>query len=161
MISKLDTAEYFDNQLLNHDPDIDYKIFADIQEHGRRVARLAVLMGKRLELKEKELATLNQSALLHDYASIKDEALYADHHIHGPIEAEKLLRCFGYPQERIEAVKACIAAHSRSVPAGPSTWMYYTASPARTAAAGTGNRRTSRSVRASNERAGSHRAAHR
>ena len=45
------------------------------------------------------------AALLHDYASIKDEALYADHHIHSPIEAEKLLTRFGYPAEKIEAVK--------------------------------------------------------
>ena len=55
------------------------------------------------------------AALLHDYASIKDQALYQDHHVHGPMEAEKLLRRFGYPQERIEAVKECIAAHRGSV----------------------------------------------
>lgn len=55
------------------------------------------------------------AALLHDYASIKDEALYADHHIHGPIEAEKLLKRFGYPAEKIEAVKAAIATHRASV----------------------------------------------
>ena len=55
------------------------------------------------------------AALLHDYASIKDEALYADHHIHGPIEAEKLLKRFGYPAEKIEAVKAAIATHRGSV----------------------------------------------
>ena len=55
------------------------------------------------------------AALLHDYASIKDEALYKDHHIHSPIEAEKLLKRFGYPQERIEAVKECIATHRGSV----------------------------------------------
>ena len=55
------------------------------------------------------------AALLHDYASIKDEALYADHHIHGPIEAEKLLKRFGYPVEKIEAVKAAIATHRGSV----------------------------------------------
>ena len=56
------------------------------------------------------------AALLHDYASVKDEALYEDHHVHGPVEAERLLRRFGYPQERIEAVKDCIAAHRGSVP---------------------------------------------
>lgn len=55
------------------------------------------------------------AALLHDYASIKDEALYADHHIHGPIEAEKLLKRFGYPAEKIEAVKEAIATHRASV----------------------------------------------
>ena len=55
------------------------------------------------------------AALLHDYASIKDEALYADHHIHGPIEAEKLLKQFGYPDGKTEAVKNAIATHRASV----------------------------------------------
>ena len=55
------------------------------------------------------------AALLHDYASIKDEALYADHHIHGPIEAEKLLKRFGYPKKKTEAVKDAIATHRASV----------------------------------------------
>ena len=55
------------------------------------------------------------AALLHDYASIKDEALYADHHIHGPIEAEKLLKRFGYPEEKRDAVKDAIATHRASV----------------------------------------------
>ena len=55
------------------------------------------------------------AALLHDYASIKDKALYADHHIHGPIEAEKLLKRFDYPKEKREAVKNAIATHRASV----------------------------------------------
>ena len=55
------------------------------------------------------------AALLHDYASIKDKALYADHHIHSPIEAEKLLNRFGYPEEKTEAVKGAIASHRASV----------------------------------------------
>ena len=59
---------------------------------------------------------LEIAALLHDYASIKDKALYADHHIHGPIEAEKLLKRFHYPKEKREAVKDAIATHRASVP---------------------------------------------
>lgn len=55
------------------------------------------------------------AALLHDYASIKDEALYADHHIHGPIEAEKLLKRFSYPEEKTDAVEDAIATHRGSV----------------------------------------------
>ena len=55
------------------------------------------------------------AALLHDYASIKDKALYADHRIHGPIEAEKLLKHFGYPEKKREAVKEAIATHRASV----------------------------------------------
>ena len=55
------------------------------------------------------------AALLHDYASIKDKALYADHHIHGPIEAEKLLKRFGYRKKKRKAVKNAIATHRASV----------------------------------------------
>lgn len=57
------------------------------------------------------------AALLHDYAAVKDESLYAEHHIHGPLEAEKLLQSRGYPQRKIDAVKYCIATHRASVPA--------------------------------------------
>ncbi len=55
------------------------------------------------------------AALLHDYASVKDEALYEDHHIHGPIEAGKLLERLGFPADRILAVQQAIAAHRASV----------------------------------------------
>jgi hypothetical protein len=61
------------------------------------------------------------AALLHDYASISNPALYDDHHIHGPIEAERVLRSLGYPEERIVAVKMCIAAHRGSVEAARPT----------------------------------------
>lgn len=56
------------------------------------------------------------SALLHDYAGIKDYNLYKEHHHHGPIEAETILSQLGYPADRIEAVKHSIAAHRASVP---------------------------------------------
>jgi uncharacterized protein len=55
------------------------------------------------------------AALLHDYASVKDKTLYQEHHIHGPLEAEKILRHFDYPQGKIEAVKHCIESHRASV----------------------------------------------
>jgi HD superfamily phosphodiesterase len=57
------------------------------------------------------------AALLHDYASIKDPALYQDHHLHGSLEAEKILQQLGYPPAKIEAIKHCIASHRGSVPA--------------------------------------------
>jgi len=56
------------------------------------------------------------AALLHDYASVKDASLYEDHHVHGPVEAERILNRFNYPQDSIEAVKHCIATHRGSVP---------------------------------------------
>ena len=61
------------------------------------------------------------AALLHDYASVKDERLYAKHHLHGPLEAETLLTSLGYPAEKIDAVKGCIAEHRGSVAGERST----------------------------------------
>jgi HD superfamily phosphodiesterase len=61
------------------------------------------------------------AALLHDYAGVKDFALYPNHHIHGPIEAEKVLSVLGYPPEKIAAVKYCIANHRGSVPGDRQT----------------------------------------
>ncbi|NNG26555.1 MAG: HD domain-containing protein [Ignavibacteriaceae bacterium] len=55
------------------------------------------------------------SALLHDYSGIKDHSLHKMHHIHGAIEAEKILKKLKYPQQKIEAVKHCIENHRGSV----------------------------------------------
>jgi len=55
------------------------------------------------------------AALLHDYVGIKDATLHPDHHIHGPVEAERILRALGYPDAKIALVKACIATHRASV----------------------------------------------
>ena len=79
-----------------------------ITEVARNGKRLAPRFGADPEIVE-------IAALLHDYASVKDEALYAEHHVHGPIEAEKILKRFDYPPVRIEAVKHAIAAHRASV----------------------------------------------
>ena len=56
------------------------------------------------------------AALLHDYAGIKDHSLHKEHHIHGAIEAEKILTDLNYPEQKIEAVKHCIENHRGSVP---------------------------------------------
>ena len=61
------------------------------------------------------------AALLHDYASIKDESLYRDHHLHSPLEAERILRKLCYPEEKIQAVKQCIASHRASTGAERTT----------------------------------------
>ncbi len=55
------------------------------------------------------------AALLHDYASVKDESLYEDHHLHGPVEAGKLLDRLGYPAAKTQAVREAIASHRASV----------------------------------------------
>lgn len=70
--------------------------------------QLAKLLGADLEIVE-------LAALLHDFASVKDKSLYEDHHINSAIEAEKILKSFDYPDEKIAAVKHCIETHRGSI----------------------------------------------
>lgn len=76
-----------------------------VVKYGRQLAQMLGADAEIVEL----------AALLHDYAGIKSSAFVKDHHIHGPIEAEKLLSDLGYPGGKIEAVKACIASHRGSI----------------------------------------------
>jgi len=62
-----------------------------------------------------DLEIVELAALLHDFASVKDKNLYKDHHINSAIEAEKILRSFDYPAEKIAAVKHCIETHRGSI----------------------------------------------
>lgn len=55
------------------------------------------------------------AALLHDYAGIKDKTLQEQHHIHGAIEAERILKELNYCEDKIEKVKDCIISHRGSV----------------------------------------------
>ncbi len=80
--------------------------------HITRVAHHAVRLASVFEA-DPEIVEV--AALLHDYASVKDEALYEDHHLHGPIEAGKLLAGLGFPADRAAAVRQAIAAHRASV----------------------------------------------
>ncbi len=75
-----------------------------------------VKIGKKLaEQFNADPEIVELSALLHDYAGIKDRTLHKEHHIHGVIEAEKILKNLEYPEEKIEAVKHCIKKHRGSV----------------------------------------------
>ena len=80
--------------------------------HIVEVVRYARLLA---HMNDADAEVVELAALLHDYAGVKDAALYSQHHIYGPIEAEKLLKSFGYPEERIAAVQHCIATHRASV----------------------------------------------
>ncbi len=76
--------------------------------------------GKQLaDLGGADAGIVEIAALLHDYASIKDQAMYRDHHLHGPREAERLLHELGYPSTTIVAVKECIASHRASTQTVP------------------------------------------
>ena len=77
---------------------------------------LVVKYGKMLAQKlgaDSEIVEI--AALLHDYASIKKEPLTPEHHLHSAQEADKILRSFGYPEDKITAVKQCIVSHRGSI----------------------------------------------
>lgn len=79
--------------------------------HISSVVKYSKLMAKKIGADE-EIVEI--SALLHDYASVKDYALYEDHHLHGARLAEQILQKFNYPQDRIEKIKHCILCHRGS-----------------------------------------------
>lgn len=54
------------------------------------------------------------AALSHDLASIKDEHQHAKHHVFGAEEAERILKQYHYPKEKIEKIKHCIYTHRAS-----------------------------------------------
>jgi uncharacterized protein len=82
-----------------------------VVEYGEQLAEILAADADVVEI----------AAILHDYASIKDQAMYEDHHLHGPREAESLLQEHGYPRSTILAVKACIASHRASTQAEQRT----------------------------------------
>lgn len=84
-----------------------------IWEHIKKVVKFGKLLSEKLNV-DKEIVEI--SAWLHDYGSIIGN--YKNHHIIGAKEAEKILKQFNYPQERIEKVKHCIYSHrgSKNIP---------------------------------------------
>ena len=75
------------------------------------VTRFGAALARRLDANAE---VVDLAALLHDYASVKDAALYADHEAHSAQEAERILASLEYPAETIEAVKECILTHRAS-----------------------------------------------
>lgn len=76
------------------------------------VVKYGKLLAQKLEA-DPEIVEI--AALLHDYASIKEESLTPEHHLHSAQEAEKILRSLGYPEDTITAVKQCIVSHRGSI----------------------------------------------
>jgi len=81
--------------------------------HVTTVVKYAKLLAEKLGA-DKEIVEI--AALLHDYAGVKDSSMYKEHHLYGAIEAEKILKGFNYPEERINRIKECIIQHRGSVP---------------------------------------------
>src|SRR3989344_35189 len=79
--------------------------------HILHVVKYAKLLAKKIGADEE---VVELAALLHDYASVKDYALYKDHHVNGARLAEEVLKKYKYP--KIEPVKECILTHRGSKP---------------------------------------------
>jgi len=77
--------------------------------HIQTVVKYANLLAEKLGA-DKEIVEI--SAWLHDITRLKGDK--ENHHITGPIEAEKILRKLKYPQTKIDKVKHCINAHRGS-----------------------------------------------
>ena len=61
---------------------------------------------------DKEIVEI--SALLHDYAIMRDIRFWKEHHKHGAQMAEGILTELGYPTDKIDRVKHCILSHRGS-----------------------------------------------
>ena len=86
--------------------------------HIAVVVKYSKLLSDKLDA-DKEIVEI--SALLHDYAAIKDKSMYEDHHIFGAMEAEIILKSFDYPMDKITKVKDCIMQHRGSIELEKST----------------------------------------
>ncbi|MCK4650548.1 HD domain-containing protein [Candidatus Babeliales bacterium] len=75
------------------------------------VVKYAKLLAKKVNA---DTEVVEIAALLHDYAAISNKEYQKDHHIHGTMLAEKILKNFNYSQEKIEKVKRCIFSHRES-----------------------------------------------
>jgi len=82
----------------------DYHILA-VLKHARKLGKIF----------QADFQVLELSAILHDYAGIKDYKLYPKHHVHSGELAEELLRGYNYPEEKIQHIKECIFSHRGSV----------------------------------------------
>ena len=89
----------------------NYFGFGAWTHHILPVVKYAKIMAEKLHA-DKEIVEI--AALLHDYAGIKDHALYEDHHLHGAMLAEQILKEFNYPPNKIEQIKHCIISHRGS-----------------------------------------------
>jgi putative nucleotidyltransferase with HDIG domain len=79
----------------------------DWEAHIVSVVKYSKLLAKKLDADE-EICEL--SAWLHDIKKIQGKR--EKHHVHGSKEAAKILKSYGYPNEKIKQVEHCILTHS-------------------------------------------------
>lgn len=61
-----------------------------------------------------DLEIVQLGALLHDIALLEKVGSKADHHTNGKILAEKILREYDYPEDRMQRVLGCVLHHRSS-----------------------------------------------
>jgi len=81
------------------------------EHHILPVVKYSKMLAKKLGADEE---VVELAALLHDYGAVNGDP--DEHHISGTKEAEKILKKFNYPKEKIEKIKHCIYAHRGSQP---------------------------------------------
>lgn len=79
--------------------------------HINPVVRLSEKLAKAINA---DVEIVIVAAILHDYASVLDDKLYEEHHIHGMKLAEEILTNLNYDKTKIEKVKKCIFSHRGS-----------------------------------------------
>ncbi|MEW5955966.1 MAG: HD domain-containing protein [Candidatus Micrarchaeota archaeon] len=80
-------------------------------DHVNKVTSNALALARKVGADE-EIVEL--AALLHDLTRIRSHGHADDHHVTGAVEAERILRELGYPEDRVARVKHCVEAHRGS-----------------------------------------------
>jgi len=81
------------------------------EQHIKYVVKEALILAEKYNA-NKEIVELG--ALLHDVALVSNIGTKADHHTNGVMIAEKILKGFHYPQDKIECVLGCVRNHRSS-----------------------------------------------
>lgn len=78
------------------------------EQHIKYVVSEALILAEELGA-DKEIVELG--ALLHDIALVSKVGTKVDHHTNGAILAEKILKSYNYPKEKIARVVNCVLHH--------------------------------------------------
>lgn len=108
---RTDIIEFLENEILKRCQSKSNVFGFDIYYHIRAVAKNASQLAE-IYGADPEIVII--SAWLHDIASITEDSLYEEHHIHGQYIADEILQSLSYDKERIERVKECIYHHRGS-----------------------------------------------
>ena len=107
-----DIINYLKNEIKNRAENENNKFGIGVLYHIKAVVKNAKILADEYNA-DKEVCII--AAWLHDIASITDYKLYKEHHIHGTIIADEILRKFNYDEDKIELVKKCILNHRGSI----------------------------------------------